>query len=543
MSFLTNMSIRSKLTILIVFVSVLLVGIGLTGLLGVNNSNSALQSVYNDRLLAISQLDEIRNNQMQIRISLLAARQETDGFEVLTYTDKVTRNIFLVETILAAYNAHPMQEQEKKLLDAFTKARMSFGREAVLPTIDLLQADKFAAADKVRKDKLDPLYLKASDAIDALIKYQMDAAKEQYDHALKVGKTIRIASLASIVIGLMMTILIGLIITRSVSHGVSVLADAAKRLSDGDLTVRATLTSQDELGDVAQVFNKMAADFSSIIGTIRNSSNQVTCAADTQSNVAEQIVTLANSQKEQAKTAATAIENLSEMVKEVADKAQLISVAALDASVMADKGHDVVYAAAKGIQAISQTVKESEAMIESLGQRSSQIGKIVAVIKDIADQTNLLALNAAIEAARAGEQGRGFAVVADEVRKLAERTTNATSEISSMIGAIQSEILSAVTTMRKGGEQTDDGVDMAHQADEAIDKIIVSVKRVVEMIQQITSATSEETAIASMVASRIEHIAQMASESSETIGQTTAACYGIQTMTHALQDEVARFRL
>ena len=543
MNFLTNMSIRTKLTVLIVLVSALLVGIGLTGLLGVDNSNSALQRVYNDRLLAISQLNEIRNNQMQIKISLLAARQETDGFEVLEHTDRVTRNIFQVDTVLTAYKAHQMNGEEKKLLDDFTQARMNFGRDAVMPTIDLLQADKFAAADKLRKELLNPLYGKASDAIDALIKRQVDTAKNEYERAMAVGKKIRIASIASILAGLTMTILIGLVITRSVNRGVSVLADAAKRLSDGDLTARATLMSQDELGDVAKVFNQMAADFYSIIGTIRNSSNQVTSAADTQSNVAEQIVTLANSQKEQATSATTAIGDLSAMVKDVAEKALSISVAANDASVMADKGHYVVHAAAKGIQAISQTVKESESMIESLGQRSGQIGQIAEVIKDIADQTNLLALNAAIEAARAGEQGRGFAVVADEVRKLAERTTNATSQISTMISAIQSEISSAVITMRKGGEQGEEGVAMARQASDAIDKIIVSVKRVVEMIQQITRSTSEETEIVNMVATRIEHIAQMASESSETIGQTSAACHEIQTMTHTLQNEVARFRL
>lgn len=543
MNFLNNMKIRTKLTVLIVFVSALLGGIGLTGLLGINNSNNALLSVYNDRLLAINQLNEIRSNQMQIRIELLSARQETDGFEVMGHADKVSRNIFLIENILKSYNARQMSEEEKKLLAAFIKERMNFGMNGVMPTIDLLQAEKFAEADKLRKDVMDPAYAKASDGIDALIKHQVDAAKNEYERALAVGKTIRIASIASIVVGLVLTMLIGLVIARSVNRGVSTLADSAKRLSAGDLTARANLVSQDELGEVAQAFNQMAADFSSIIGTIRNSADQVTCAAETQSNAAEQIAALANSQREQATNAATAIEGLNTMVKEVAEKAQSISEAAHEASAMADKGHDVVNAAVNGIQAISRTVNESEAMIESLGHRSDQIGQIVGVIKDIADQTNLLALNAAIEAARAGEQGRGFAVVADEVRKLAERTTNATSEISTMIGAIQSEISSAVTTMGKGGEQAEEGVAMAHQADEAIDQITASVKRVVEMIQQIAHATREESEITGTVATRIDHIAQMASESSETIGQTAQACHGIQTMTHALQDEVARFRL
>ncbi len=543
MNFLNNMKIRTKLTVLIVFVSALLGGIGLTGLLGIHNSNNALLSVYNDRLLAINQLNEIRSNQMQIRIELLSARQETDGFEVMGHADKVSGNIFVIENILKSYKARRMTEEEKKLLEAFIRERVNFGMTGVMPTIDLLQAEKFAEADALRKEVMDPAYAKASDGIDALIKHQVDAAKNEYERALAIGKIIRIASIASIVVGLALTMLIGLIITRSVNRGVSTLADAAKKLSDGDLTARATLLSQDELGEVAQAFNKMADDFSSIIGTIHNSADQVTCAAETQSSAAEQIAALANSQTEQAANAATAIEGLDTMVKEVAEKAQSISEAAHEASAMADKGHAVVNAAVNGIQAISRTVKESEAMIESLGLRSDQIGKIVGVIKDIADQTNLLALNAAIEAARAGEQGRGFAVVADEVRKLAERTTNATSEISTMIGAIQSEISNAVTTMGKGGEQAEEGVAMAHQADEAINQITASVKRVVEMIQLIAHATREESEITGTVAARIDQIARMASESSATIGQTAEACRGIQAMTHALQDEVARFRL
>lgn len=543
MAILADLKIKTKLTVLIIFVSIFLVGIGLTGLLGINQSNNALLSVYNNHLLAINQLNEVRNNQMLINNELLLARQETDAFEVMGHADKVSKYIFNIENILKSYNARQMSAEEKKLRDNFVQARMSYGLNGVMPTIDLLQAEKVSEADKLRKEVLVPAYDKASEGIDALIKYQVDAAKNEYEQVWAIGKTIRMASIVSIAIGLVLTILIGILITRSVSRGVSVLADAARTVANGDLTARADLTTKDELGEVAQAFNKMVQDFSSIIGTIRNSANEVSCASENQAKVGEQIAVLSNRQTEQAVSVAASIEGLNAMVGEVAEKAQSIAEAAHEANSMADRGQLVVNSAVKGIQEISQTVSESAAMIKSLGHRSDQIWQIVKVIKEIADQTNLLALNAAIEAARAGEQGRGFAVVADEVRKLAERTASATSEISDMISAVQSETSNAVAAMEKGSNQVEQGVAMANQAGDALVQVTASIKHVVDMIQQIASSTREESETTNKVTAQVEQIAQMASESSKTIGQSAQTCHGIQNMAHALQDEVARFKL
>lgn len=543
MAILADLKIKTKLTVLIIFVSIFLVGIGLTGLLGINQSNNALLSVYNNHLLAINQLNEVRNNQMLINNELLLARQETDAFEVMGHADKVSKYIFNIENVLKSYNARQMSAEEKTLRDNFVQARMSYGLNGVMPTIDLLQAEKFSEADKLRKEVLVPAYDKASEGIDALIKYQVDAAKNEYEHVWAIGKTIRMASIVSIAIGLVLTILIGMLITRSVSRGVSILADAARTVANGDLTARADLTTKDELGEVAQAFNKMVQDFSSIIGTIRNSANEVSCASENQANVGEQIAALSNRQTEQAVSVAASIEGLNAMVREVAEKAQSIAEAAHEANGMADRGQLVVNSAVHGIQEISQTVSESAAMIKSLGHRSDQIWQIVKVIKEIADQTNLLALNAAIEAARAGEQGRGFAVVADEVRKLAERTASATSEISDMISAVQSETSNAVAAMEKGSNQVEQGVAMANQAGDALVQVTASIRHVVDMIQQIASSTREESETTNKVTAQVEQIAQMARESSKTIGQSAQTCHGIQNMAHALQDEVARFRL
>ena len=540
---MANLNIRTKLTVLIVLVSILLIGIGLTGLIGINKSNRALLSVYNDHLLAINHLNDVRNNQMLIRMELLAARQETDPFEIMAHGDKVNKYIFNVDAALKQYSARALPPQEKALYDQFVEARMNFGRNGVMPSLDLLQREKFADADKLRKEVMDPAYGKAAHGIDALIEYQAQAAHREYEAITAMARIIKLASVASMAVGLALTILLGLFTTRSIGRGVSILAEAAKRLSAGDLTVRANLRSRDELGEVASAFNQMAEDFARIIGKIRNSTNDVTCAAESQSDAAEQIAALSSSQTEQATNVASAVEDLNAMVREIADKAQVIYGAAQEASTTSDRGHQVVNAAVDSIQQISRSVRESAAMIESLGQRSDQIGQIAAVIKDIADQTNLLALNAAIEAARAGEQGRGFAVVADEVRKLAERTAGATSQITVMIGAIQEETASAVGAMDKGNRQVAIGVDMANQAGDALAQITTSVRKVADMIQTIATATREESEATNAITARIDQIAQMARDSSSAIELTTRACHGIQSMAHGLQQDVSRFHL
>ncbi len=543
MNFLQNLKIRTKLNVLVILVSLLLVGIGVTGLVGMNASNSALSTVYNDHLVAINQLNEIRNFQIQIRIDLSNARQETDAFEALAHIDKVRSRIFQIENLLKTYNQRNISPEEKKLLDAFVNARLIFGRTGVLPMIDLLQSEKYEQADSLLKKVLVPTYNNASSGIDNLIQYQVDTAKNEFERVTKLTKTIRTVSIASIIIGFILSILIGFIITRSVSCGVRELDRAATRLADGDLTARANWDSKDELGGVARVFNKMATEFSSLIKQVHQSADQVANAAEIQTNGAEKVSLISKNQTQQASIAATSIEGLNSAVKEVAQKTAEVVAAANEASVMAAEGQQVVNNAANGIQQVSRTVSASAEMIEALGQRSNQIGQIVKVIKDIADQTNLLALNAAIEAARAGEQGRGFAVVADEVRKLAERTTAATSEISQMISAIQSETGSAVSTMEKGSVQVSEGVAMANQAGKSLQEINNSVKRVVEMVQQIASATRSQSESSDEITSRVEHIAKMALENAESVDETTHSSHDLQQLSGHLQALVSKFKL
>ena len=543
MSLIKNLKIRTKLNILVIVASLLLVVTGVTGLAGIYISNSALSSVYNEKLTYIIQLNEVRDNQNRIRTELQEASLLKDGFEILEHIDKVRSGMFKIETNLADYSKHDMPATEKKMMDAFIAERLNYGRNGVLPIIDLLQAEKFEQAHTLSKTVMTPGFAKASTAIDALIQLQVDAAKIEYERVEKATKFIRIAAIASILIGLLLSISLGLIITRSVNCGVKELAKTATMLANGDLTARVNWDSKDELGDVGRAFNQMAAEFSSLISQVRQSADQVANAAMAQTGTAERVSSISDRQTEQAANAASSIENLNMAVKEIAQRTLDVVASANNASTMADEGQLVVNRAVMGIQQVAGTVKKSAELMASLGQRSDQIGQIVNVIKDIAEQTNLLALNAAIEAARAGEQGRGFAVVADEVRKLAERTATATAEISQMISAIQAETGNAVTTMEKGSTEVNDGVGLANQAGLSLQNINNSIKGVVNMIAQISDATRSQSETTNEITKRVDQIADMAKENSTSIDDTTNASRDLQKLSGHLQQVVSRFKL
>jgi len=543
MGALNNLKIRTKLTVFIVFAALMLVVTGGIGIVGITASKNALLSVYNDHLLGINQLNEMRNRQMQIRIQLLASRQETDLFEITDGMDKVRSHMFNIENLITEYKARLRNAQQMKLLDEFVAARVNFGMSGVLPMIDLLQKSAFSEADVLRKQTLEPAYDKASQAIDALIQYQVEQAKNEYDRVSLLTNFIYALSIGAVIAGLVLSVLIGLLIARSVSHGVTVLGQAAARLAKGDLTARAELNSKDELGDVANAFNQMAGNFASLIGELHQSADQVAGAAATLSNTSDRVSDVSKAQVENAGSAANSIEDLNAAVKEIAQRADSAVTAADEANVMSDHGQRVVAGAVQGIQQVASTVSEAAALIAALGQRSKEIGQIIQVIKDIAEQTNLLALNAAIEAARAGEQGRGFAVVADEVRNLAGRTAGATAEISNMIKTIQTETGSAVAAMENGTQQMEGGVDQANQAMQALQQINGSVKRVVEMIQGIAAATRSQSQATDTITIRVEKISEMAKDNSLHIDQTTQASHDLHKLSAHFQQLVSRFQV
>lgn len=327
------------------------------------------------------------------------------------------------------------------------------------------------------------------------------------------------------------------------SRSVQTMLDEMDKFADGDLTVQLHVQSDDEISKLYQGFNRA-------VQNIRHMMEQVTDAVDQTGNASMQIRTSteqlsSGAQKQSAQTneVAAAVEEMTHTISENANNATKTADVAAGNGALAQKGGEIVQQTVNKMREIASVVSRSTATIERLGTSSAEIGEIVLVIDEIADQTNLLALNAAIEAARAGEQGRGFAVVADEVRKLAERTTKATKQIAGMIKNIQNEAHEAVHAMQEGNREVTQGMSFADGAGKALQEIVASSKAVQDMIYQIAVASEEQSATSSAMAYSVESISQVSGETVEGVGQIAGEAEKLNELTDHLRTLVSQFKV
>ncbi len=374
-----------------------------------------------------------------------------------------------------------------------------------------------------------------------MMKEQKGKFKEKLgedEKAMRSGTTLLIAIILLSLIGFSAFLFI---INKTMQKNMANALECFTTLERGELKEECRIT--DESNFLKDIYNKILM---TLRGTMLKISSVAGGVTHDVSSLAERINTMDTGAKEQLSQidhVASATTEMSQTIIDVAKNASFASEAAKEATSIAGKGKDTVKKAVDAIIGIAESVKESSRTIEELGKGSQEIGEIVAVINDIADQTNLLALNAAIEAARAGEQGRGFAVVADEVRKLAERTAKATSEISGMIKAIQDEVESAVVSMNKGTERVEVGVEYSTKAGEALNKIVNSVEGLHAMVQQIASATEEMSTVSETISGDIETIASVSKETSSSSEQIAQSSSDLARLASNLQGIVGQFRV
>ena len=312
---------------------------------------------------------------------------------------------------------------------------------------------------------------------------------------------------------------------------------------NGDLTKRLNLNRGDEIGALSHWFDTFVDGMNKLIVQIGRVTHEVAGASTEIAAASEEMAAGLSRQQDQAARVSAAVEEMTASVGEVAQKAGAASSAAGASRQDSLGGSDVVEQTVTEIKAIADQVSQSAAAVSTLGKKSEEIGQIIKVINDIADQTNLLALNAAIEAARAGEHGRGFAVVADEVRKLAERTTKATEEVSTSIREIQEQTVNAVERIQAGSARMDHGVELANSAGQALGRISQSSEGLAGMISSIAAAADQQSAASGDIAKSIEQMAAVTRESAQGAGQASEAASLLSQQAEKLRELVGRFQV
>ncbi|VVO17001.1 hypothetical protein PS834_03909 [Pseudomonas fluorescens] len=361
-------------------------------------------------------------------------------------------------------------------------------------------------------------------------------AADQYDSAFDLV-------VALLVLATALTVLFAWLLTRSITLPIAQALDAAEHIAEGNLTQSIKVDGDDEAGRLLRAMNKMQEKLRDTLQRISGSATQLASAAEELNAVTDESARGLTQQNNEIEQAATAVNEMTSAVEEVARNAVSTSEASKNATASAGDGRDLVQETVSAIERMSGDVQGTATLIGALAEESRDIGKVLDVIRGLADQTNLLALNAAIEAARAGEAGRGFAVVADEVRALAHRTQQSTSEIERMIGSIQAGTEQAVDSMRNSTERAESTLNIAKGAGMSLDTINSAIIEINERNLVIASAAEEQAQVAREVDRNLVNIRDLSVQSATGASQTSAASSELSRLAVDLNGMVGRFHL
>jgi len=392
-------------------------------------------------------------------------------------------------------------------------------------------------------DKMQPLFHKNQDAIDRITELtdKQIAANNEASTSMVHSRTVTMMLVA----GAILLILVGLgtTIARQIAREIGKTAASLDQLANCDLTVRVEVDSDDEIGMMARSVQRTVENFREVMGAIHKGAELVSSAAAEMSSSTEMIAHQIQDNMRAAQQAAAAMEEMQSTIQEVSRGAQQSAESAQSAIQAAGSGVNAVSDAVSAVRGIAEATSTVERRIIELGNSSDRVGKIVLTINEIAEQTNLLALNAAIEAARAGEHGRGFAVVAGEVRRLAERTTQATGEIRQMIENIQNETVETVEAMHLGSAKVESGVKKTSEMGEALSNIQQLSQQSGNQAHQIATASSQQDSAIREIAGNVNQLAQFVTQANETVSQNAQACSELTHLANELNSQAIRFRL
>lgn len=544
----SDLKVSTKLMVLVIMTCIALIAVGIMGLNGMHEGNRKLNEAKMN-IDHVVQLGEMKNLFLTMRLDLVYMMSLKDEAKLKAKWEDFAAKSVMVRGELKKFVANGVNELEETPIRFFREGFENYVLngaklgEMLLKAHSANDAESIESAIAFATGTVAPLYNKPAEQVNALVNEHVQEAQDMFTAATASFKKSFLIMGILIGVVLVSSVCLGLYIAGSVINPLKTVIKSVQRLAGGDFSVSCDVSSRDELGLLAEELNQMSDKLQTTISMATHNGNEVAITADKLHSTSAQFATSAEQTAAQTQTIATASEEMAATSSDIANNCLLAATNAARMNEDALNGARIADDTISVMEQISLRVQETAAMVGTLGSRSEEIGEIVGTIEDIADQTNLLALNAAIEAARAGEQGRGFAVVADEVRALAERTTKATKQIAETIKNIQRETKNTVIAMESGVMEVERGKEQTARSGQALRNIMEQVSELTMQVNQISTAAEEQTATTSEITNNIQQITEVVQLNANGSHESAAAATQLAHLSDELRVLMAQFKL
>jgi len=546
MNWFYNARLSTKLFISFALCALITLVVGVIGSRGITDLSTSLKLAFSNNLVSVAKTSETKanviaqNRDLYRMISTVAANApQTAKDEVVA---SIRENRAQAEKAYNAYRATPLEDDEKAAGDQMDRDWPAY-QALVDKAVGVALSGDAGAARALVDGEVRAVYRKIMDELNTMVDSN---ARQTGEGAAAAAKTEAAANL-NLYVGIGLAFLaafgLGLFISRVISKPIAYAVGSAQRIAGGDLTQPIISAHRDEAGLMLSALSDMQNSLKSTIGQISSAADQLASAAEELNAVTEESSRGLTRQNDEIQLAATAVTEMTAAVEEVARNAMSTSDASKVTSTEAANGRDQAREAVNAINSVSTEISSSTTMVEELAGRVREIGKVLDVIRGIAEQTNLLALNAAIEAARAGEQGRGFAVVADEVRALAARTQASTGEIEAMIGSVQSSADQAVRAMGNSRTLASNTQSLAQATGQSLERIAQSIAEINDRNMLIATASEEQSHVAREVDRNLVNIQDLSTQTAAGANQTSASSHELSRLAVSFNSLVGRFKV